>query len=425
MNKIISSIITFFIIILPFLIYYEISFFEIELMTVIILFLFLLEFLFFFFFKNKKIDKNMKRLFFYFFVLILISLFDFIFFEYSFNQFKNISYLNSYVFFILRMMVFFLGVYLFFDFKKGIKIYVFFSYLIVIIFMVQVITYYIFKIPLEFNIIFLQLQDKYEMAFKRLSINYIFPRFSSLFSEPAHFSQYIIPFFIFKLFGYKNIVKKSTVVALILSLEIILSTSGNGIIIISLVWGIYFILNLKYISTKKLIIYLLVIISFLLLIYLFSDAPFFNYVLGRLFKEDPFTQYHPIGFRVFRGFLVFRDLPIIHKLLGVGYYNELTARNYYNLKDNIYDMPGGYDWMNHFSQILVYFGIFAFFMYVFLLYSLYKRQETITIKILIFSFILLNLTTAMMIDSVWMLYMFLIYSGLILEKENKYNKELF
>lgn len=84
-------------------------------------------------------------------------------------------------------------------------------------------------------------------------------RCMSLFGEPSHYAIYVLPCIALCLFRYKHILKKDIIIAGLLSLTIIMSSSFTGVIALVFVWGYWIIQNIikKKFSWKILVLFIL------------------------------------------------------------------------------------------------------------------------------------------------------------------------
>lgn len=185
-------------------------------------------------------------------------------------------------------------------------------------------------------------------------------RFSGLFSEPAHFSQFVGFAFLVLIF-YSNgkffNKSKKILISIIFSMSLLLSASGTGFFVIMFLIGAYtysYIFN--YFSFKKLLIGLFGFsFIFSLFVYSLLNSDIFSFGVSRILSlEDNSSLY----VRVVRPLVIFLDLDFSQKLFGVGYGNYSTfleSMDYFNS----YEKSLGFAWTNSFGVFLVGSGIFG------------------------------------------------------------------
>lgn len=162
---------------------------------------------------------------------------------------------------------------------------------------------------------------------------------SAFFLEPAHFSQYVLVYLAITLFGinrnsYFNLRWKE---ALFISLGIILSRSGMGIILASLLWFLFAVKVLisKRINKKHLLIVFTLSVITLISLFFLRNHDFIIYALNRVFATDD-VGYNAIQGRI-GGYVSFLELNTLYQLIGVGYgtingtyFNGLSSTLYWS-----------------------------------------------------------------------------------------------
>ena len=200
--------------------------------------------------------------------------------------------------------------------------------------------------------------DNIDMTAIQLSAS----RPSSFFLEPSYFTQFIIPYIVYLLFSQENNIKLS----ILLSFTILLSRSGNGIVLLLIVWSAWLFLFNKNNIKFKVKFSILCIIIILIIGHFFPNS--IQELLNRS-KELSFhgdeEKYLTSGFiRFFRGYYLYADLPIQGRLLGVST-KELEQYLYLN---HLFDVGGKF--INGMSTLLCYYGAIGclfFFFHIFLI----------------------------------------------------------
>ena len=176
--------------------------------------------------------------------------------------------------------------------------------------------------------------------------NYIYYAFrpSSLFVEPGYFAFYVLPCMIINL-----IKEKRLLLPIIITISLILSTSGAGIAIGFIMWGLFFITKIVHVKNNKISImphlfFPILILGMIIVSFLLINTNIFSRVLGGSFNA-----------RIIRGFMIYDKMDSIHKIIGVGMNNISNYMNFYNIKTPL-DEPN----LNNgatMSIYLVQFGI--------------------------------------------------------------------
>jgi len=388
----------------PILRYYEIPKINVELTSFILLINF---FILTFITISRKININNTLKIFLFFLLwsILVSFLSLVL--YSFVDF-SIEKFNNYIFSLFGIIIFIILLIYKSENTNIYKIYSVISSFLIFAIFVQFIAYYIFRLPLNLKLPFLTLMDNYVTSFQSLTNVLSFgsiPRFSSFFSEPAHFAQYIVPFLIFELNNPTRKNRKNIFIGIVITFSVLISLSGNGIVIIVATWmlflfkGIFKGKNLKPSNIIVLIFGVLIIVSS---IFYFSRYININELFyssgGGISKAD---------YRVYRGFFIFKELPIFNQIFGVGYRNAQFFIDRYSIYTP-FDNPGeSVEYMNSIAQILVYFGFIGFSVYFIYFLKIYKKSPD-NIRILIIVYFLLSISSSLLFDSVYFMYMLFI-----------------
>lgn len=183
-------------------------------------------------------------------------------------------------------------------------------------------------------------------------------RFSGLFSEPAHFSQFIgFSFLVLIFYDSGRLFKRKIKIlfSTIFATSLLLSASGTGFFVIMFIISAY---TYSYIfnnfSAKKLIFGLIsFVIVFTFFISALLNSELFSFGVSRLLSlEDNSSLY----VRVVRPLLVFWDLNLSQKIFGVGYGNYSTFLESLNAF-NSYEKSLGFAWTNSLGVFLVGSGI--------------------------------------------------------------------
>lgn len=178
-------------------------------------------------------------------------------------------------------------------------------------------------------------------------------RFSSLFSEPSHFSQYLSPLVVFYLLGYNDIIKKSIPMALGVSLIILFSISGTGIGICAIIWAIYLFHEGYLYKFKNLMAVMLVAIG--LVVILSASEGIID-----MFNQMTDSSDNKTSDRVTRGFSLFFDLPLLKQITGIGYQCVAASTKIYHMKLGDVISNGHNEYVSDISSILLTGGLIGF-----------------------------------------------------------------
>lgn len=272
---------------------------------------------------------------------------------------------------------------------------------------IQNVFFYILKIPLP-NIIeygFLRPNYDYYSSSGNLSLvgtsQY---RPSSFFAEPAFYGYFIILVLSTIMLGHK--VKRADVgLSLFLSLGIVLSTSSGGMYILALIWVFYFIKRFKSnVKTAKSILFAFIIIVFLILfILLFNNLNILqNYgTFGEvLYKALNKVSSWNINSRLGRSFDKLAYLSGRNLFFGVG----IGCNDYFLAA---YSSEG---YVNGIVELILQNGIFGLFLFFLYLFILFFNSKDFLIRALIIIYIIDGLYSGIYFSLFGMLYLIVIYS---------------
>ena len=184
-------------------------------------------------------------------------------------------------------------------------------------------------------------------------------RARSLFSEPGYFAKFLIPGVMLSLYGW-NEGKISITTLVLYSVAIILSGSVQGVILLIIVYLIV-VFTKKTINIKRILYLVGLTIVFIVIVLSGNRMGLNNIPIQRVLNllngssMDRSTQ-----IRVFRGFAVWNELPVEHKLFGVGLgniANYLVQYNVFTNYDYYYRTEATLDYMNGISSILCSSGL--------------------------------------------------------------------
>lgn len=236
-------------------------------------------------------------------------------------------------------------------------------------------------------------------------------RSSSIFLEPAHFAQYLLPYLAIEIGHLYDSKKLASKMSIFISVILLLTWSGNAIVVASLLWLIYLIV-LKMNVLKKITILIPLVIVF--------SFSFFNYIsntekgislLNRTkeLKIDP-ENISSGSIRIYRGYFVYKDIPTIAKVFGVGAGGVADAIDHTPAKLMFFDYER---YLNNIQTLLIGYGIIGTLLFfIFLLYLFRKNSFSGKMILLVFftlSFMESFFNTSKMIMMLGLAFMFLKY----------------
>lgn len=206
-------------------------------------------------------------------------------------------------------------------------------------------------------------------------------RLRSFYSEPAELGYNLAPFIACSLFGkpYKQGISIGNELdALLVSIGIVLSTSGQGIICISLIWGLW-VLNRIFKHGVRVKDALLILCAIVAIVVLYTSG-ILEYAIGR---ADDTSESSAVNART-SGYLTLTLLSPLQRLFGAGFGNYVV--------ENIYDLDFYYKVANYSSiaEFLFTLGLFGTIFWVCIFIYLY-RKNTSCGKILILALLMLSL----------------------------------
>lgn len=196
-------------------------------------------------------------------------------------------------------------------------------------------------------------------------------RSSSFFSEPAHFVEYIIPYFCIVLAkSFKE--RKVGLNIILLTATIIWVQSGSAYFVLAALI-IYIFLKDK---TIKISIKVISLLLFSIIVYIafsfFRDNEIVSTILFRSTEFSPQVEQfgqHSGFIRIWRGYFIYDALPSINKILGVG----IGSGDYVTSLMNVYDPIDGKGFFNGIQWILVFGGIVGTCLFARFLYKFIKK----------------------------------------------------
>lgn len=242
-----------------------------------------------------------------------------------------------------------------------------------------------------------------------------FYRPSSIFLEPGYFPQYTLPYLAYLLFKTRLNVKYRFLEAILLTIAIIFTTSGQGIVISFFVWSLWLLTKFYNSKSKKINIkFIMAIVAFIILIPIIINHPTVDRSLGRLFGTSTASS----NSRIFRGFFIYKELGFIYKIIGVGYGN-VGAHILHNQIYTVYDSPHIVsEYMNSVAYILVNLGVIGFIFMIWIFIYLWKNTSGFN-RVCVYILILLSGVSTFFLSNSIVFYLPIILSVVNKQNDNK------
>lgn len=155
----------------------------------------------------------------------------------------------------------------------------------------------------------------------------------SIFLEPSGVTYYVIPFLCFCLFGenYEYYIGKNTNFfdAIIITLGLIATTSGQGIAILGIVWLIWIFLKLRSRSINGFISAIPIVVAGIIAL---TSSTIVQYTIDRIFTNSGMSAIDARS----TGYVSLSLLNEIQRIFGVGYGNYLETVYYTSLADILF-----------------------------------------------------------------------------------------
>lgn len=245
---------------------------------------------------------------------------------------------------------------------------------------------------------------------------------TSIFSEPAHLSEFLMPFLCYSLFGTNNKSKRGMQMAIITTIAIVLTMSGTGIVLLGIIWLLFFTIFSEKKGSNKIIIGVIGVIVLVGLFIFLQALEDYNAMLGKLFfSSNGSMEGNKASFRVYRGWDYVFKMPFEYLLTGVGFVHMekfASLHGLWSIFDNEFKM---FEWFSAITEVLLYFGLIGFIPFVLHIHKLYKRQSDLT-KSLVILFWALLFTSQILFQETHFFYLVLIIGSIQLSDKSYEHK---
>lgn len=296
-----------------------------------------------------------------------------------------------------------------FNLTFGLKIYRKICILVSVYLLLQIIVYNFNGYILPINILPIRFIRNISMERMYYIARKYYFRPHSVFTEPGYAVHFLLPGLIFSLFGWFEKSKIDFITSTVIFISLILSTSVQGIILGLFIIGLFLLTKINNISSYFYVIRntLIIFIVIIMLLILYNVSA----IQIAINKVNNITR--SVGLRLFRGFLIFNDLPLLTKIIGVGHGNvgKYVIENEIHTK---YDpevlTPNFASYVNGISRIMLYYGFIGFSVFLIFYFDILKKTE-VPFKILSLTYLVLLMGAGGFFSIELIFYFSFIYSG--------------
>ncbi len=268
---------------------------------------------------------------------------------------------------------------------------------------------------------FLPIRYDYTTTSDFIQAQMIAPISQSLFLEPSHFAQYLLGYLAILLGDSCNKKQLINIPAIMLSLVLLLTWSGNAIVLTFILWiSFFFFIKLK--PVVKYVIILPVMIIFVVQAFgIVSSTEKGSKLLDRTEELDGEQDKISSGaMRIYRGFIVYSNMTLSQQVTGVG--SGVTIDVIDNSPVNWMFYDSEY-YLNNVQTLLIGYGLIGTVVFLFFLLFLGRSNNYIA-KFFIILFIGLSFIESLWGSARMLLYLsipFLVYKKYLIEKYEKSN----
>lgn len=296
-----------------------------------------------------------------------------------------------------------------FDLKIGLKLYRVIAFVCIIFFLFQEYSYYTLGMRPSGIISFLPLNIDYINEISSyIQTRANSDRSSSFFSEPSYFAQFLLPLLILELFIINKRTKINIVSIFLILVTLLLLQSGGGIIGLSLVIMGYVATVIRRNLHKFLILIPLISITAAFFILNIVNSKYNFQILNRGSELSGEIAYSSGFVRVYRGYYVFKEYPLIQKIFGI---NNPESLNPYINKSEVssFFYREGDQYFNTIQLHLLFLGFTGLCIFFLIIRKLYIKNS-LSGKMIILLYCLLSFMEYIYLNNVMTLYFILAYS---------------
>lgn len=244
------------------------------------------------------------------------------------------------------------------------------SYIAIAVFLLQELTYYqtgrrfIFLLPLDPSLYG-------GLTYNELVASHIdSSRSCAFFCETAYYAQYLLLSLCLELFAFTEDKKLFNIRTVLLSVALLLSKSGCGVVGLAVLYFIKFISYNKKLSISTISVSLLFIGVVAYFIGGWITTGTGDFLIERSTEFDSETSSGYI--RIMRGYLIFDELPSLNKMIGM----PMSEVGMLAESKGLYEQGSGFI-SNGLQTILLLHGYLGFLLWVIFVITVYKESQLI------------------------------------------------
>ena len=248
------------------------------------------------------------------------------------------------------------------DYEKLYRSWSVFGFFAVLGLFYQSILVYVFRTPVRMIHLFpflSSVSENYELAYLR-------PH--SFFLEPASYVVWVIPLLCMMLD------KGKMMLAMIITISVLLSTSSTGIVMVAVIWGCYAFVSKG--DTSKPVRKMFILAGILLILGVFLNLDVFSSGINKLMNISLESTTNSV--RLTLGYRLWWAAPLLYKILGIPYANvEAYLRNGgINLSTYYLTLNTSYlGYVNGIGTCMLMYGIFGLLLYLRLFWKLWNDLD--------------------------------------------------
>lgn len=245
-------------------------------------------------------------------------------------------------------------------------------------------------------------------------------RSSSFFLEPSYFADFLGPFLGVSLFMMKG--AQRYIYSAIITITLLVLGSGNGLLIMAIVWGFRMFKTVKNASFLAKVASVLFFASLIFATVLyFRSSEMGASVIERSSNLDSDRS---ASMRIYRGWAVYDDMPIIYKIVGA---NSHRIDSFIMNSSSSFLFEQNDKYLNTWQYIFITGGVIGFILFFLFLFSVYRNNTDLG-KILVLLIVATSFTSSTYLSVGMLFYLVFAYKlkwqELETENENSYNADV-
>lgn len=258
--------------------------------------------------------------------------------------------------------------------KKYYKICVIFA---IVIFLAQELMFNIVGYRFSALIPYLPVKYSYVTTSEFIAKQMIAPRSQSIFLEPSHFAQFLLGYLAI-LLG-ENVQKRKlfSTSALALSVILLLTWSGNGILLTLLLWLVFFVIVRISPIKKYFVIFPALLVAISIGLYYISSTEKGEKMMERTQELEVEQDRLSSGaVRIYRGYFVYSSMPFIEQITGIGSGTTSDAIEHSPYFFLFYDFER---YLNNMQILLIGYGVLGALLFFLFLKNLTRYGNPVSL----------------------------------------------